>query len=97
MIDMGYVNGLERAKAETSRVWKKYIDELSAIREESNNLYAKHWEEKDWVKKSEIESEIDDANRKFDKILGRCDMCSELYDIYESLIKTEENSEREAV
>lgn len=97
MIDMGYVHGLERAKAEASVLWKKYIDELSATREELNNLYAKHWEEKDWVKKSEIESEIDEANRKFDKILGRCDMCSELYDIYETLIKTEENSESEAV
>lgn len=97
MIDMGYVHGLERAKAETSRVWKKYIDELSATREELNNLYAKHWAEKDWVNKSEIESEIDEANRKFDKVLGRCDMCSELYDAFESLIKTEENSEREAV
>jgi len=97
MIDIGYVHGLERAKAEVSVLWKKYIDELSATREELNGLYSKHWKEEDWVKKSDIESEIADGERKFDKMLGRCDMCSELYDAFNALIKAEENSESEAV
>lgn len=97
MIDMGYVHGLERAKAETSRLWKNCLYELSDTREELDNLYSKKCDEQDWAKKADIESEIDEANRKFDKLLGRCDMCSNLYDAFEALIKAEENSESEAV